>query len=362
MPIGLLATARDATQSYVYGHDIAVSATLIFFVAGPAVAAAASWEASRFREFLGDHSRSAVRVIFDRIVPLSATLPIAYLLAVFIRGPRASVVGEAVLWYLLLYSLLVGLCWALIGAALGLSLRPIVAVPLSGILPYAWYAVMPATQPGPLRRVTGDMLSCCSIDSALDPRAILVAAGGIVGLCALVIGIAFFLGRYAVSGAVAAVLACVCLGGSLIGAGRIDAFGIIDRDRGDIICRGEICAWPEVPDENIRMNAEALRAFRSIAPQGWRHLADGPVAWDGPFQERLIFSGQRTVEGVLGSFVDQAGSAELMSAHARLCGSPIEDIGPIRTQLPWEPGAPIDMAVIHQRLEGAVCPPHVAPR
>ena len=77
--------------------------------------------------------------------------------------------------------------------------------------------------------------------------------------------------------------------------------------------------------------------------------------WGDFSEEHLSLSGQSTVEGIVGEFVDQAGSAELIRSDAKVCGIPAKDLGITLSGLPWEPNRQVNVGDVVQRIEHTVC-------
>ena len=138
---------------------------------------------------------------------------------------------------------------------------------------------------------------------------------------------------------------------------RMDTFGLTARDTDAIQCDAEVCAWPEIPPQTRQLNAEARTLFRNLAPEHWKPYADPPVQWGEFSLDHLSLSGQTSVEGVLGEFVDQAGLAALVRENATICGAPASGVGMVLSGQPWAPDAPIDPQQVNQRLEQALCKP-----
>lgn len=77
--------------------------------------------------------------------------------------------------------------------------------------------------------------------------------------------------------------------------------------------------------------------------------------WGDLSEDHLSLSSQSTVEGIVGEFVDQAGSAELIRSNATICGIPAKDLGITLSGLPWERTRQISVADVAQRIEQSVC-------
>lgn len=218
-----------------YPPAVAAQSTLVFFVITPAIAAAAAWEASRFKSFTSPRGVIPVKILMDRILPFSLLLPFGYLASFMYQTVSFSSFNSTMV-LLVFYSWLVGLCWVLIGAFLGVNLRPVVAVFSAGIVAYIWYALVPSAAPGVLRRITGDFLACCSLDATLDKGAVLSAALGILGFSALVIAASFLLRLSFQDAEVLAAIGCTLTVLSFFQASSVDPYGIEARDVSELQC------------------------------------------------------------------------------------------------------------------------------
>ena len=168
---------------------------------------------------------------------------------------------------MLAYSCVVGICWVLIGSALGFSLKPLISVCAAVALAYTWYAIVPATSPGVLRHLAGDFLACCSLDTTLDVKAIGIAVAGIVGVTLLVVSAAALLRHRRKLYMAALLLGLLAIVGSTFWAQKLTEFGLVQRDSAQIVCVSDVCAWPEVgPDpRKVDTSGAGYAAVVSIA-------------------------------------------------------------------------------------------------
>lgn len=338
-----------------YHESIIAQSTLVFFVLAPAVSAAMAWESSRFRSIAQLGRKSVVRVYINRIFAWSLIFPAGYLLANISQSTNIDLFSSLSSWLVLAYSFIVGICWTLIGSALGFSFKPLISVCVAAVFAYAWYAVVPSTSPGLLRHMTGDFLACCSLDSTLDLKAIGTAAVAIVGISLIMVGAAaLFRHRSKLYISILA-LGLLSLTGSIALSQQLTEFGLAQRDPYQIVCSPKVCVWPEVPVENISLNVRARDAFTKISPTEWKRFSENPVMWGEFSQEHLSLSSQPTLEGVVGEFVDQAGSAELTRLNAKICGVPARDIGAVLSGLPWDPNRPVTLEDVVRRIEQSTC-------
>ena len=316
-----------------YFQSNAAQSTLVFVVIAPAVSAGMAWEASRFREIAQLGRSSVVRIFRDRMLLWSLVFPVGYVLANLAQSTESISFASKFFWMMLAYSCVVGICWVLIGSALGFSLKPLISVCAAVALAYTWYAIVPATSPGVLRHLAGDFLACCSLDTTLDVKAIGIAVAGIVGVTLLVVSAAALLRHRRKLYMAALLLGLLAIVGSTFWAQKLTEFGLVQRDSAQIVCVSDVCAWPEVPKENILLNIQAREAFSN----------------------HLSLSSQPTLEGVVGEFVDQVGTAELIRANAQICGIPAKDLGISVSGLPWDPNRQVDVSDVVQRIEQSTC-------
>ena len=79
------------------------------------------------------------------------------------------------------------------------------------------------------------------------------------------------------------------------------------------------------------------------------------MVWGDFSEDHLSLSSQPTLEGVVGEFVDQVGTAELIRANAQICGIPAKDLGISVSGLPWDPNRQVDVSDVVQRIEQSTC-------
>lgn len=351
--LSLTSTVTDILS--VYNQSLLARATMVYFIMAPAIAAAAAWEASRFAHLVSFPSTRLIKVGAERLLPWSLFAAISYCFSLAIYMSPAQALRLPTFWLLLTYSLIVGLCWVMIGSALGLVCKPMIAIALAGLGGYGWYAVTPATSFFTLRRVTGDFSSCCDLNSTLDPGAVHVALLGSSALaCIVIASTLLWKKRWWLAGASGSIGLAILLV-SIQAADGLQDFGLKERPMTDMKCVDRVCARPEVPEILLHLNAQALKRFGELAPPELSHFANNTVTWSGPIEESLWFSGNESREGVLGDYVDQAVSVYLMNQQATLCGAPIRELGPVRSGAPWKETEPIDIEIARERLEYSLC-------
>ena len=355
--VGIMLSAVPVSKfgKTLYYESAAVQSTLVFFVIAPAVSAAMAWEASRFRPLVRLGVKPVARIFVNRMFAWSLLFPFGYVLAILSQNTDSALFGSSIFRVMLAYSAIVGICWTLVGSVLGFFFKPLVSVSVSGALAYSWYAVIPAISPGALRRITGDFLACCSLDATLDVNAIGTAIAGIIGFTLTITSAAALLRNCSKFYIFFFFLGLIIFFGSFVWARQLTELGLAQRDPRQLVCSSNVCAWPEVPRENIILNIQARDAFSEISPIEWRDFSERPVMWGDLSEDHLSLSSQSTVEGIVGEFVDQAGSAELIRSNATICGIPAKDLGITLSGLPWERTRQISVADVAQRIEQSVC-------
>ncbi|MBK4151233.1 hypothetical protein GWO63_006530 [Corynebacterium macginleyi] len=355
--IGIMLSAVPVSKfgKALYYESSAVQSILVFFIIAPAVSAAMAWEASRFRLLVRMGRKSVSRIYVNRMLAWSLIFPLGYVLANLSQSTDSVLFGSSIFWVMLAYSAIVGICWTLVGSVLGFSFKPLISVSASGALAYSWYAVTPAISPGALRRITGDFLACCSLDTTLDVNAVGTAIAGIIGFTLTIASAAALLRTRSKFCMLFFFLGLISLLGSFVWARQLTEFGLAQRDPRQFVCSSNVCAWPEVPRENILLNIQARDAFSKISPIEWKDFSERPVMWGDFSEDHLSLSSQSTVEGIVGEFVDQAGSAELIRSNAKICGLPAKDLGITLSGLPWERTRQVSVGDVVQRIEQSVC-------
>lgn len=106
----------------------------------------------------------------------------------------------------------------------------------------------------------------------------------------------------------------------------------------------------------MTLNIQAREELLAIVPQPWISYASEKIEWGELSEEHLSLSGQSTVEGVLGEFVDQAGTAQLTKTSDVICGQPAHDVGVMVSGFPWSPGEQVNTETVRMRIEQSLCP------
>jgi hypothetical protein len=285
--LGIVAySAQFADETTVAGYwPAAMAGSAIYLVFSCGVAATAgAWEGRRFRAaapVIESSSRSSAAVVTEHLwTPLAAGLLLQLVAVVLMSrdtwgapGGPSPLVGLAFAGILLFHSS--------IGFVLGRWLPPVASIPLSLLVSYSWLGFTWSVDSFPLRYLAGlVMADCCSVETALDIRAPIIATAFSVlaGCSLLVIAVAgrasgdrmhrFGLPIGASSFAVITVTA-------LAAGSGLEAAPIADRPQAQAICSGgapTICLFPEqrAPGDSgsiIRKASENLsRAGVTVQP------------------------------------------------------------------------------------------------
>ncbi|WP_181421258.1 hypothetical protein [Curtobacterium sp. MCSS17_011] len=280
--LGIVAySAQFADETTVTGYwPAAMAGSAIYLVFSCGVAATAgAWEGKRFRAAapaIETRSRSSAAVIADHLwTPLAAGLVLQLVaIALMSRATWGTPGGPSPLVSLAFAGIL--FFHSCIGFALGRWLPPVASIPLSLLVSYSWLGFTWSVDYFPLRYLAGlVMADCCSVETALDIRAPVIATAFslLAGCSLLVIAVArrssgdnarrFGLQIGASSFVVITVIALTA--GSGLGAAPI-----VDRPQAQAICSGEgpsICLFPE---QRATGNSESVirKAVKNLSRAG----------------------------------------------------------------------------------------------
>lgn len=173
-------------------------------------------------------------------------------------------------WPLLICVLVSVAAYALLGAALGLRLSGLLAIPLAVLVPYIMIAIPPALDVPWLRHLTSVNTSCCYIDQTLSMRAVSSFVLFHIALGVLSVALIAHSPRMSQPGrhphfgyVVAAVLGVVT-----VWVAHPLPYGPADERSGSPTCEQtagfDICLWPEHATTRTAI-APALKKTRAIA-------------------------------------------------------------------------------------------------
>ncbi len=269
-----IAVENITSERYAVGRAIGAHNALNFVA--PLVAFCSAWEMATIRRLWG---RMIVRrpwwvVLASRVwVPVATGLLIMVVIYAAILAGLPSFALPGVTFPLL--SAAGVICWALVGAAFGLVLPPLLALPVALLAPYLFLA-LPVGWANPiwLRHAMGYMTGCCDSGSVPDPRAThatlaVFAALGLVSLC--VAGVRLSPVRQEPwRPAVAAGIAAVSVLGALVVAAGVRGLGhdaVRARPSGQERCADDVCMWPE----DLPAHAINVAAWKRVR-QAWTGL------------------------------------------------------------------------------------------
>ena len=250
VPIVLLAGAYGIAlyPSDHYGLGATAMASGVLPFVGGFVAATAAWEGARLRRPVWPMPmvRSRLAVAMWAVLP-SVLVGVAAVLAataVLLFRSDATVPDARVLAVVAVDLV----AWAAAGFALGILLPVPVAIPAGILLPFVWFAFVPAMEPVWLRHITGMFHDCCGLSEDLSGAAVLasvLADLGILLAAAVAVGSRPAPRRLAVSAL--ALVVPVVVAAALV-AGMTYA-PVSPRDASLLDCRTSsgttLCVWPE---------------------------------------------------------------------------------------------------------------------
>lgn len=250
VPMVLLAGAYGMAlyPSDRYGLGATAMSTGVLPFVGGFVAATAAWEGARLRRSVWPMPmvRSRLAVAMWAVLPSMLVGAAAVLAATAILLVRSNAtVPDARVLAVVAVDLV---AWAAAGFALGILLPVPVAIPAGILLPFVWFAFVPATQPVWLRHITGMFRDCCGLAEDLSWAAVLasiLAALGILMAAAVAVGSRPAPQRLALSalGLVVPLVAAAALVAGMTYA------PVSPRDASLLDCRTAsgttLCVWPE---------------------------------------------------------------------------------------------------------------------
>jgi hypothetical protein len=262
VPIIVLAAAYGTAlyPSDHYGLGATAMASGILPFVGGFVTATAAWEGARLRRAVWPtpivRSRLAVAgwaVLPSIVVGLAAVVAAT---AVLLARSGAAVPDVRILAVVALDLV----AWAAAGFALGILLPVPVAVPAGILLPFIWFAFIPAMEPVWLRHFTGMFRDCCGLNEDLSAAAVAASAladVGILAAAAVAVGGAGSLRRAAAS----ALALAVPMAAAVVLVSGMTYAPVSPRDASLLDCRASsgvtLCVWPE--------HAPAADAYLSAA-------------------------------------------------------------------------------------------------
>jgi hypothetical protein len=335
--LGIVAySAQFADETTVAGYwPAAMAGSAIYLVFSCGVAATAgAWEGKRLRAaapVIESSSRSSAAVVTEHLwTPLAAGLLLQLVAVVLMSrdtwgapGGPSPLVGLAFAGILLFHS-----C---IGFTLGRWLPPVASIPLSLLVSYSWLGFTWSVDSFPLRYLAGlVMADCCSVETALDIRAPVIATAFSVlaGCSLLVIAVArrssgdrarrFGLQIGASSFVMITLIALTA--GSGLGAAPI-----VDRPQAQAICSGEvptICLFPEQrapgDSESIIRKASENLSRAGVTVQPVIRASNAPSA---PDVLKLVVQVRMTDANLLHSIT----TSMLGDAEVAYCGTEQDD-------------------------------------
>jgi hypothetical protein len=238
-------------------------------------------------------------------------LPTAALLAIGV-----AVVGGISAWQLWLTSLASLFAWTCLGMALGLMLPTVVALPVSVLAAFGWFAFTPAIEPPWPRHLSGTWDGCCTSsdvpNAGVMAGVVLVAAG----LFLTAAGLVWVWARNRKPRSLWAAVMVVPVVAGLTVAGLIthDVGHSPTQPRTDpVICwpgKPEICMWPErrpygeADAQAIRVITDHWRRLGVHIPERFSEAVSEPHAGIAP----LVYMHSDSMEQRVEHLADSLGS------------------------------------------------------
>lgn len=252
----------------IYPNNYGVAATAgatssMAFLVG-LVAMTAAWEASRLRRggiWAAPHTRSRLDITIIAVTP-SIVLGAVFLLGTVLA---ASVYGQAGLPEIRMVVVgFVAICaWSLVGFLAGLRLPMSVSLPGMLLVPFLWFAFVPALPVEWLRQLSGMYRDCCRIGADIAPAALLA---GLIMNVTIIVVVLYAIGalRMRWSRIAATVMFVTGVMVSSAFAWNVGPIPEIGRDPSALRCTEvggtELCLWPEhdSPTQQFRPTLTAV--------------------------------------------------------------------------------------------------------
>jgi hypothetical protein len=254
LPVALLAAiyATGLYPSDHHGLGATTMASAVLPFVGGLVAACAAWEGARVRTLWWTPIvRRRFIVAARAISPAIFAGAVAIITATLVLLVRSGAAAPD-----LRVLAIVGLdliTWAVIGYALGTLTPTSIAVPVAVLLPFIWFAFVPAIYPVWLRHMTGMFRDCCRLSEDLSIAAIgasVAANAGLLLFSSICIGARPTLRRSSI--AFLALTLSIGAAITLIYSAGLGSSPAVARDPSQLICHIEagvtLCVWPEHAD------------------------------------------------------------------------------------------------------------------
>ncbi|MFJ8044563.1 hypothetical protein ACIRBX_29080 [Kitasatospora sp. NPDC096147] len=293
--LAVLLLRKPAVAGQVDGYWTGATAVAMWalIVVAPLGAACAAWEAGRIRQagWAGwTPARGGLHVAARALGPVlagglsalvAALLTVRWEMGAAPGGPDPLILGAAVL-------VLIG--QLAVGYAVGLLVRPVVAVPVVLVADYLWNVYPPAGDPLWLRLLPGPVRDCCDSGSVPLPGAVAAPALLALGLLAVAGAVVVHRWHPARSGppglpglprlsgpALGMVVAPLLLAAAAAGSvGLVRDLGLDPyraRSAAELVCRQEpggpeVCVWPEHAGRLPTASAALAGASARLAAAG----------------------------------------------------------------------------------------------
>ena len=246
----LLARSRELVLPFPYPLAQQAAASSAILAVGPFVALVSAWESRVLIALWGrlPVRRSWPAILIGRITP--QVVGGCLIMAIAYVERTGSGIGDSsttVAFYVL--SAVSVVAWSVFGAALGLWLPTVVALPVSLILPYLAMTYPISWSPLWLRHMTGVLFDCCSTSdqvSGAAVRASLLVLAALITLSLMFLELRLGPSTPRFGRAASLLLASVGLTiGGVSSARELGAFPTELRSAGELVCERDVCVWPE---------------------------------------------------------------------------------------------------------------------
>lgn len=259
-----------------YSPALATEANSSIVVIGPYLALAAAWEMGALRAVYGRLviRRSWLRVAVGRL-SLVVGCGVASMALVYVVVGGPTFLSHPPVAGLVLVSACGVLAWTSLGAALGLVLRPFVALPLALLTRFLALSLPQGWQTLWIRHVNGYISDCCSPGEVLDHRAVQASVAFLLALlvcsgAAIAVRLAPTVRDARRAAGLGALTALVSVAAALVAIApvvRLGAVPTLPRSTASLRRTDQVCLWPE----DTPARAANAAAWRSV--QGtWARL------------------------------------------------------------------------------------------
>jgi len=267
-----LARASEVFSPFSYPLARQAAASVAILAVGPFVALVSAWEARVLLAVWGrlPVHRSWMRVVAGRVTPQVLT-GCGIMTVVYVERLRDDLLHSSTTLAFYAISIAAVLAWSVVGAALGLWLPTVIALPAALVAPYLAMTYPASWTPLWLRHLTGVLFDCCSSSDRVSPAAVLASLlmmGALIGLSLAALEVRLGPSKPRLDRVALMVVATVSL--AVAGVSSARALGALPteaRPASELVCERNVCVWPEelgVIDANSRAWLEVQGALFAL--------------------------------------------------------------------------------------------------